>query len=590
MRPARSSRAAALAEFAFLLSSCADSGRAALEVSDEVEVVGLIELASDVVFAGSELTPWPKGQELPIVARTDVETTLLGYSSASLAAAGALDPDGAPIAGALRSPAACEPEMPAPSFAASWPPRGTLQPIDASLIPPLTTTALAARCPALAAGAIHAELDCRDRGCTPAITAGDDCTLRFDFTACGDRVVAGRAWPNGQICLDRTDAEQLGCRIDASIDIDTPPFTVDRRTVIDGAEGVTPDFLRFNGLLIPDLMFFGWAYDLTLAGDYLLIAGGDGSPREVCKNTTDLRGALIALDPSTLEPVPTATVPPCLTRIAAVPGTAELVGVFAEGSSYSLGRFSARAGEVGRLLGRREIRAANNIYRTVDLEVLPESNAVAVLFNLAAESGKGGEGGNLLAIHALDSLTEKSRTVFPRGQRWAMASGAAPGHLAIADHKNRALSWWHVDTGTTATALQLPRPDGLTDDSLLDVIYDANAKLYFGHGTRDPLLLMIEPLGSLLDRDYFFEAAVDPVTSVTWASDQVLTAGMKQENGGEFRAVVARYRPSDRRFLPGTFDIGWGLANKMVADAEGKIFALLPWSGEVVRLTPQGMR
>lgn len=592
MRRSFDSRAAA-ATLAVALTAvaCAESSQVALDVPAEVEVVASLELSGALVYAGSELTAWPKGQELPLVARAEVETTLVGYSIAALAEAGAIEQNGEPIGGALRAAAACEPLLPAPRFAASWPPGATLRSIDTASIPPLTTTELASRCPALDANAIHAELDCRDRGCELEVTAGDDCALSFDFTACEDRVVAGRVWPNGEICLDRTEAERMGCRIDVSAAASIePPFVIEKRTVIAGASAVTPEFLRFNGLLLPELMFFGWVHDLALAGNYLLIAGGDGTARDVCAGAANLRGSLLALDSSTLEPVSTASVPPCLTRIAAVPGAPELVGVFADDRSYYLGRFSARAGEVGRLLGRREIRASSGVHRTMDLEVLPESNAVAILFNIAAESGKGGDGGNILAIHALDSLAEKSRTVFPRGQRWAMASGGAPGQLAIADHKNRALEWWNVDTGTAAPALQLPRPDGLTDDSLLDVVYDANARLYLGHGTRDPLLMLIAPQGPLLDRDYFFEAAVDPVTSASWASDQVLVAGMKQEPGGEFRAVVARYQLTERRFLPGTFELGPGISNKMVVGADGRVFALLPWSGEVARLTPQGMR
>jgi hypothetical protein len=562
-----------------LSSGCIEASPLEVNAPAQVEYVALLDTAGGVI-SGSELAPWPKGQGLPILGRQSADALIVGYSAQELRGAGALDKDGTLATGRVRLARSCEPALPVPSWASRWTAGGVLEDFDAATLPPLSTTGLADSCVELDVSTISVDLDCLDLPCESYLVEKvDRCGLSIDLSSCGDRLVFGRLQPNGGVCLDRTAAEQDSCEARASFPVARPPFSLLRKKIGD-APATMPDFLRFNELLLPDFLFFGSIYDLAIVEGRLWVAAGT-SARDVCRGNADLAGSLVMLDLETLELVATATVPPCLTRIAASSAD-RAVAVFVENEAWTLGQLDGDG-----VLGLREVlEAPVSTHRLVDLEVLPESNAVAVLFNIAAEDGKTGDGGNILLVHALDDLRERQKVTWPRGQRWAMTPSGGPGLLAIADHHERRLEWWHVETGTAAPALVLPRRDGFVyDDSLLDVV-SFEGEVWV-HATRNPLVMIAEERGALLDRDYFYEQKIDPVTSARWTTgqDRLLVSGTATD-GTLHRAYVSIYDRAERRFLPGTFELGAGIAAKMIPGPGGRVFALLPWAGEIVRVDP----
>lgn len=568
---------------AALAAACSETQRFELEVDDRVEYVAAIEVDTGRVLAGSEIKPWPKGQSFPVIARSELETLVVGYSADELRFAGAIDRDGVVLEGTLRAPVVCEPELPRPIWAARWPLGQDLKVTDVSEAPPLTTTGLVKECPALGTLPINTQVDCVDRFCEADVRVIVDCRVELELAACGRGVITAQAGPSNELCLDRSEEDMRSCEISAAFtERRAPPFTVELMRVLEDGGEVIPDFLRSNGLLIPDLLFFGWSYDLTVVADRVIVAGGEGRARDVCRDLTNLNGRIAMFDRATFERIGTSAAPPCLTRVAAERDGEEFFGVFTSSTSvFVLGRFDVD----GTLLTQQNISAMAGVHRVVDLEISAEANRIAILFNLASDSGKGGDGGNILAIHALDTLEEIKVWAFPSGQRWAMAPSDLSGVLALADHKNRRIELWNTDLGEQRPPLQLPRPDGFTDDSLLDLVFDAPSRFFVAQGTRDPLVFLIRGDNTLLDRDYFFERQVDPVTSISWPFDQkkLLVSGLTQD-GDSFRGVLALYDTEAKRFDPGTYDVGFGIISKMVSDG-GQVFALLPWSGQIARIT-----
>lgn len=558
------------------LSACEKAETVEVEVPAEVEYVAALELSGPVVVYGSEVVAWPKGQGLPLLAGSEAETIVVGFSAAELREAGALDAAGTVVRGRVRSALGCEPRLPRALWAARLVGSGALEPVDAAMIPELSTDGLADSCSELTS--VSVDIDCVDLPCEAIrIEEVGACGLSLDLSACGQGVVSAHRQPGGAICVERSEAEQQQCAIYAS-EPAAAPFEIVRQKILPAASATMPEFLRFNELLLPDFLFFGWAYDFALVGDRIWVALGDGTARDVCRGGADLSTRLMILDFETLEIVSTATVPPCLTRLVSQADGA--LAVFAEQGRWTLGRLDARA----QVTARAALTATVGVHRLVDMELLPEANGVAVLFNLAAEDGKTGDGGNILTVHALDDLRELRHSYWPRGQRWAMAAAGAK-LLAIADHHERRIEWWDVETGTAAPALVLPRRDGFVyDDSLLDVVaLDGELAV---HATRDPLLMLVEAQGALSEKDYFYERKLDPVTSATWPSGQLLVAATGT-NGSEHQAWVARYDLAQRRFLPGAHLAGEGLISKMLPGPGGRVVALLPWAGELVRFDPR---
>ena len=56
--------------------------------------------------------------------------------------------------------------------------------------------------------------------------------------------------------------------------------------------------------------------------------------------------------------------------------------------------------------------------------------------------------------------------------------------------------------------------------------------------------------------------------------------------GPTFEAGLAWLDVAERHFVPGVLPIGRGVVRALAPDEAGRVWALLPWSGEIVRVGP----
>jgi hypothetical protein len=552
--------------------------------------------------AASGIEAWPEGQALPIFAEALSEPLLVAYRDADLARLGVRDDPAGAARERLRAPAGCEQPLPAPAWAARWSVRGELVALDAEAlaeVPALTSGWVTTRCAPLASGALSVDVTCEDRHCAHALRSTGECEFEVEFSGCTRAPVTGAIFANGELCLG-PEADAPACPVEAVVPPGEPPFLLDRVELVPTAQERLPDFLTFNGLLIPDVMSEGWAHDLELVGGYVAVVVGDGTFGGPCRGDYSRTVRVELWDPQTLTLASTATVPPCLTAIASLGGSG-FVGAYSSERAWRLGRFDV----TGRLVASapiddRTTRGAGEPrlvtrpgHRVLDVEHLAGAGVVAVLFNLDGDDGKTGDGGNIVFTYDVETLARRGGFENPDGQRWVMTP-VDDRTLALPRNDARAIEWLDVITGPLSTSAPLRRLDGVFgDDSLLDVALDASSTRLLVAGTRNPLLYTVAPRGAALGRAHVFDRDVAPVTMTRWPRDPALTlvAGVSG-TGDEPRAEVMLLDAARPAFLAGTWDVGWGMPTKLVTDEEGRIFVLLPWSGALVRLTPrpQGSR
>ncbi|MCK6551578.1 hypothetical protein L6R52_37445, partial [Myxococcota bacterium] len=549
------------------------------------------------LVSASAIAPWPEGQDLPIFARDPSEAVLIAWRDGELAPLGITSDAAGASRARLRAPAECEQRLPRPAWAARWGALGglvALEEAEREQLAPLTSDWVAARCAPLASVSISAEVGCEDRFCEHTLRSTGACGFELTFTGCARAPVRGALHADGSLCLG-ADADAPSCPVRAFVRPDDAPFTVDRVKVVEAARDVLPDWLTFNGLLVPDLMFEGWVHDLELVDGRVVALAGDGTFGGPCRAGFTRGSNLHFFDPATLALTGTATTPQCLTAIAADPEYPAIFGVFTAAGEWRVGKFDA----TGRLLASAPVDARTTAgpgeprrvtfrdHRVLDVEVLPARDLVAVLFNPEADTGKEGNGGNVVFTYDRTTLERRGGWDYPDGQRWVMT--AVDDHtLALARNDARAIEWLDVDSGPLGASAPLRRLDGVfNDDSLLDVAHHPASGTLLVAATRDPLLFTVTPRGAARGRAHVFDVDAAPVTALPWPPDptRALVAGIVG-TGEDRRAVVTRFDPTRPSFDSGTWDLGWGAPTKMLSDDEGHIFVLLPWSGDLVRLTP----
>jgi hypothetical protein len=84
-----------------------------------------------------------------------------------------------------------------------------------------------------------------------------------------------------------------------------------------------------------------------------------------------------------------------------------------------------------------------------------------------------------------------------------------------------------------------------------------------------------------------FERAAQTTVTAPWpsASDRALVGGVIDGYTFAPKAVFALLDTSQPRFVLGAMDAGFGIVSMLVPDGSGRMLALLPWSGELVRVS-----
>lgn len=84
----------------------------------------------------------------------------------------------------------------------------------------------------------------------------------------------------------------------------------------------------------------------------------------------------------------------------------------------------------------------------------------------------------------------------------------------------------------------------------------------------------------------FYEQIGVPWAAIVSPSDpSLMLVGVMKGQSFSFEASIARLNPAEKRFLPGSIPIGQGAVTQLAADRQGRVWAMLPWSGKLARIS-----
>src|SRR5262249_40423631 len=117
-------------------------------------------------------------------------------------------------------------------------------------------------------------------------------------------------------------------------------------------------------------------------------------------------------------------------------------------------------------------------------------------------------------------------------------------------------------------------------------ITEANGSIYAG-AQGDAALLTAERGGRTGRSFVAFERDLSIITLSFWPKAAVPTLLVGATSQGTWRALAGLFDLEAQRFRPGLIDVGHGVINRIRDDGKGRLLVLLPWSAELVRLTPR---
>ncbi len=579
-----------------LLAACSSPAPLGSDAPAEVRWIALAETDGNGALAGaSALTRWEDGA-LPLFAREGRSALVLGYSDPQIAAIAAGAAPSALAQEPLRAAAACEPALPSPLWSARWSDEATLTAVPAAEAPRLTASWVDAGCTPVTD--LWVDLTCQDLRCAVRATK-TGCALALDLSDCGfdrPRAVARR----DGLCVDFSEtswtctpapvpahaAWASSCRKDATAactltwyQTKVPLAATDRHLLLPvSTASWRPDRGELPGPIQPHVLSRGYAWDLAAIGRRALVSVPSAPPREGC--VPGEASGLVIIDGDRMQVTGTATAPPCLMRLTVDASGDGLVGLFADGDQWLLGAFDAEGRRVGPAV-RADPRVTGDAGdpqpRTTEwnaIELLRTPDGWLVVWQQSAP-----DGGSVVAAYDA-ALALRWRTWVPDVKLTSARLHAAGTAILTTMDGGELLS---VQLATGAVSLLL-RLDGRSGRAAA-FVYNGllrSGELLVTTGVP-PALFVVDQSGSIASESLIYDADTNPLTPVLvpWAPEQVLVFGLTLDRN----ATVSTFLPEERRFLPGTKDLGPGPVSEVVVDRFERIWGLKAWTGEVVLFT-----
>lgn len=450
-------------------------------------------------------------------------------------------------------------------------------------------------CGELGAG-LSVDVRCAKALCEPEVEQSS-CNLTLEASSCGFPALLGQVGGLGELCLRDNDAlgrctEQPAvapavrsiscaggsepCVLDLYAPVDRPLFEVRRWASPDVAVELSLEsFERPPG---------GFFADLVVLDEQVAVSSSRGvSVFWQCSSEEPWE--LIFLDPEAVEQSRTASAPPCLTQLVRDPYGDGFLGAFG-GLSPRIGRFSAD----GRLLasiapeGPVDRRAASSIAiggsppRTVAVTLTgvdPDHELLSLMF-----------------LVDLETWTER-RVRDPLGRNVRELTRLEDGNFAAVDDTLNGILYIDAETGVSAEGPNLL-------GTLVAAISDVGLPLFLPRPPGPPLTLLsvtkagggifaFDADGQPIARAGSYERLSESWAMLPWPADpRLVLVGLHELDRTSNRASVALFDPTHHRFLPGLQDVGRGAVGRLRPDARGRVWATLPWTAEVVRLSARG--
>lgn len=449
-------------------------------------------------------------------------------------------------------------------------------------------------CPAvLGEASIALDLDCKANPCV--ISAREEaCVLELSISGCVETVLRGAIDADGKLIFEPSDelggcavierrddgrlsllcsSDDLTCRGDIYPVDQTIDAELSRAKIFDvefhGPDGPAEPLDRAEVLR-------GYLSDFAEAGARFAVAGWGGDYKRV--KCEDEDATLSFVDPESMMVVATATAPPCLVRLAFDRRREQLIGI-SGGPVPEINRFDLD----GNLLQRATIPfpAETGLAFTVAL-ALDRATDLAWVTITSDEEPR--------YAYTIAIALENFQTVLTsaRIDAFVRSSSLIEAGLYVSDGEGAVIERVGAD-GSLLQPIALFGILRFSDDAGFVAQHEQSGRVLASATGARAAIWVLEPGAQdpvVKAAIYYFSYAA-PWAIAAWPKDQRLMAVGVTEALGEEAALLALFDVEEARFRAVKLPIGRGLVAKLSTDARGRMFALLPWSAELVRITPR---
>ncbi len=576
-------------------------------IPDDVAFVALLAVEDDRIVDASTIRP--ADEAITFFAPDDRDLMLVGYAESPLSAwieqyIGTTDLP----ADRLRPADDCGPALPAPVWLARSTDGAPFTDGSADDAPRLTADWLTDRCPELDADDVSVNIGCTTSHCLDDRVKTGPCRFELDLSRCSQPTLEVLALPDGSACVTPTPrrtcsagapvldpAASLSCSVQTDLGREinacvtevyfTPqPFlqvVVDRRVVTSSATNVPGwAIARQSPIFDSDDLRRGPLLDIVAGTDRIAVLGlppdtVDGDAR--CGSGPRPRH-LYVLDPATLAPLRNVVLPDCAAHLIADP----------IGAGFIYTHFDVGAGQ-WRIV-RTDVNGDPTAAGSLPLapgafiqDLHPASGDTDRILALVLEtSPTRATTATVVAIDARTFSTEQ--TVVPG--RFSGIATSASGEILLGSQRSSQIEFVRgpfPSIERERTPFDFPG-EGREDLRVIGVAPadrdDAAAVAISGNQTGivawQPGLTT--PVGPL-DVDF------QPGVVAPWPAQpgRVLVGGVTTQ--GALRGIVHGFDVPNARLLPGPVFVGEGAITAIAVHAFGDVYALLGWTGRVVRLS-----
>ncbi|MBK6685608.1 MAG: hypothetical protein IPG45_14155 [Deltaproteobacteria bacterium] len=573
--------------------ACTRQPATPVEVPPEVRYASVIAVDGAGAFLrASPLVPWGEGQSLPVFGAEDQNLVVVGWSLEQLGEVG--------VAGAVVEAAsdACEPRLPVPLWAGRVGKDG-ITPAEIAALPRLKAAGVV-RCNASLQPVIGIE-GCS--ACTPRVVNDGPCRTRFDYSICGLGEVVVLSQNEDQACvLPPERAGDWQCRLrpasgtaavaEASCTTPigdcgatfyrfptTPPFQQETFPFRD-VPTFTPDLVVRHARYSPRNLASGWAWSMQLLNGEIQISTTGTTAIDFCFQRQPGPGELVHLALDTGQFLYASPTPSCLSQIRVDARGPGVVGTYLdETGHFRLGRFSP----TGALEHSEPITptdGADLSWRTAQQIGMEVAGPFYFIYFGGIRTD------DRVHVHAQNSIMSQNDRALPGLD--ATVSRRANAQTAVLGTGGAARLVWLELSDLSISHETLVPTEPVNDHSdgvyTLDIQED---RIYVG-ASPPAALYVFDRGGEFRSRHPTLGVPGIPVRLIVWPKEgrRLLVLSTRPGLDPKTYETWASFFDRDaERFLPGEWRIGEGVVTDAQFDGEGRLYLLLPWAAEVVRLT-----
>jgi hypothetical protein len=588
-------RRCAAAASLLALSACSGPARTPFAPEGEADLFAILELdAQGNLRAATGVLPF--AESASVFTRGEVAYAV-GWRASELAALGAPGPE-ALAAAPLEAAAGCRPRLPTPRVAV----RLGEGDVDPATLPPLGVAWLDETCPAVEPSAFAFDLTCKKFRCPLTVKRKSTCQYEFELD-CEVGTIPGTLWPDGTLCLEPDPALACApadaappraaalscaapeaCRVEAYVD-QVPELTVEPIRLLDVPPYSPPPDL-IGQLVLPPVAsrFLGYAHDLAIADGRVVVSLGPGTAFTGCRAEGLIEGALDLYDAETLAHLGRAPVAGCVPRLASGPGG--LLGLRDAAFRFELLRLSQEGVVEEAVLADPRVGPGPGeppLLHTLDarpsfFEVVGDTLVAAVV--------------TAAPVPGTKVFTWDAATLAPRTRAFiedgTIVAGARVDDRTVVLGATARSGYYTLDltSGQVRGPVALPADLERDDNVTCDVAWaEDSQRVLLTLSRKNASLLELDPTG-VRTRAVIFDGDARPMATRPFPGRGLaLVAASYSTDQLQWPASLHLYDLETSRFRPGQLLVGHGAPGRVLPDARGRLWVLLPWDAQLLRVT-----